>query len=174
MNFLFSTDNRVQLFRSCGYGQVHAQLVQSWGPSSAAGAGCAATARVAQNSVGFGSNFVQSYAQTLQHSGCDAFTFPHQANEQVLRADIGVVHAPGFVYSEFNYFLGAGGESDLALGWLFSSTDDELYRRTHLAQVNCQAGEHPGRHAFGFAHKSQEDVLGPNIVVVKPLGLFLS
>ncbi len=42
-----------------------------------------------------------------------------------------------------------------------------------LLQLDAQVGQHFGRHPVAFAHQSQQQVLGPDVVVVEALRLFL-
>ena len=91
----------------------------------------------------------------------------------MLGADVGVVHAAGFIDRQFHNLLGPGCEADFALGGLFATANDEFYGGTDLAEVDAQPGEDPCGYALGFPNKAEQDVLGTYIVVVKALGLFL-
>ena len=77
-------------------------------------------------------HLVEGNAQAFQHAGGHALALTQEADEQVLSADVGVVHAAGFVHRQLHHLLGPGGEADFALGWLLAAPDDELDCGTHL------------------------------------------
>ena len=118
-------------------------------------------------------HLLQRYAQALQHAGGYALAFPQEADEQVLGTDISVIHPAGFIHRQLDHLLGPGSQPNLALRWLLAAADDELYGGAHLGQINAQAREDPGGHTFGFSYQPKQDVFGPDVVVVEPLGFFL-
>ena len=120
-----------------------------------------------------GADLLQVDAQTLQNAGRDAFSFSEQADQQVLRSDIGVVHPAGLVDGQLHDLLGPGGEADLALRRALAPSDDELDGRAHLGQVNAQPRQHSSGYALGLPYQAKQDVLGPDVVVVEPLRFFL-
>ena len=173
LQLLVAPMHRVQLLRPGGLGQVNAQVVQRGGLGVGAARLLALPGGVGQDAVGLGAHLVEGDAQTLQHAGGHALAFAQQADEQMLGADVGVVHAAGFVHRQLDHLLGAGSEADFALGRLLAAPDDELDSGTHLREVDGEAGQHPGRHALRLADKAEEYVLSPDIVVVEALGLIL-
>ena len=123
--------------------------------------------------MGFGTYLFEGDSEAFEDPGGHAFAFPKEADEQVLGADVGVVHAAGFIHRQFHYFFGPWGEAYFALGGLFATADDEFNGGTDLAEVHAQPGEDPGGYALRFPDQAEEDVLGTYIVMVKTLGLFL-
>ena len=91
----------------------------------------------------------------------------------MLRADIGMVHPAGFVHRQFDDFLGAGSQTDFALGRLLSPADNKLHGGTDFVQVDVEAGENPGGDPFGFPDQAKEDVFSADVVMVEPLGFLL-
>src|SRR6185436_5649304 len=70
--------------------------------------------------------------------------------------------------------LGAGGEGDLAEQHdVVARADDLLDLGAHAPQVHAEIGEHLGGDAFAERDEAEQDVLGPDVVVVEPLRLFL-
>ena len=52
-------------------------------------------------------------------------------------------------------------------------SDDEPDGRADLGQLDAQAGEHASRDPIRLADETEEDVLGPDVVVVEALRLLL-
>ncbi len=173
LDFGIATDHRIQLAAQRCVGEIDAQLVQRRRASTGAGAAGAAAAGVAQDAMGLGANLFEVDAQAFEDAGGNAFAFSQQANEQVLSADVGMVHAAGFVNGQLDDLLGAGGKSDFALGRTLTASDDELHGRAYLGQVNAQAGQHSSGNALGLPYQPKQDVLGADVVVVEPLRFFL-
>ena len=123
--------------------------------------------------MGFRAHFVKGYAEAFQHAGGHALALPQEADQQMFGTYIGMVHPPGFVYRQFDHFLGAGREADFALRRLFAAADDEFNGGTDFRQVNGKAGQHPGGYPFRFADQAEEDMLSADVVVVKALGFLL-
>ena len=108
----------------------------------AAGAGPlrAAAGAVTQYPVGLGPDLVQGYAKALQDTGGHTFALTQQADEQMLGADIGMVHTAGFVDGQLHDLLGPGSQTDLPLGGFFAAADDELHRGAYLSKVYGETG----------------------------------
>ena len=88
--------------------------------------------------MGFGSYLFEGDSEAFEDPGGHAFAFPKEADEQVLGADVGVVHAAGFIHRQFHYFFGPWGEAYFALGGLFATADYEFNGGTDLAEVHAQ------------------------------------
>ena len=92
----------------------------------------------------------------------------------MLRADVVVVHAPGFVHGQLNDLLGPRRQAYvLPRDGPLSASDDELNGGAHLLQVHVHVGKHARGYTLVLAHQAKKDVFGPNIVVVEPDRLFL-
>ena len=166
-------DHRVQLVGAGRLGQVDAQLVQRGGASLTPAAMASGGRRLAEDAMGFRPHLVQGHAQALQYPGGDSFSLSQQADEEVLGADIGMVHAAGLVHRQLDHFLRPGGQADLALRRFLAPSNDEFNGGTDLVEVYTKVSQHSGSHALGLSHQPQKDMLGANIVMVKALGLFL-
>ena len=109
LEFLVAAHHRVELVGPGGVGQVNAQIVEGGGLGvGAAGLPLPLAGGVAQDAVGLRPHLVQGHAQAFQHTGGNALALPQEADEQVLSADVGVVHAAGFVHRQLHHLLGAG------------------------------------------------------------------
>ena len=173
LDFLFPSHNRVELIGPGCHRQVNAQLVESRSTGRGARALRASACAVAQNAVGLRPYFVEGHAQAFQHPGGDAFSFTEQANQQVFGPDVGVVHPPSLVDGQLHHLFRAGSQSDLPLGRFLAAPNDKLNRRTDFAEIHCQAGQDPSGNALSLPYQAQQNMLGPNIVVVESLGFFL-
>ena len=172
-DFRAASDDRIQLAAQRRVGQINAQLVQHRRAGTRAGAAAPAAARIAQNAVRFRPHLLQVDPQALQNARGHPFPFPQQANEQMLGADVGMVHPPGLVNRQLHHLLGAWRQPDFALGRPFSPPDDELHGRAHLGQVNAQPVQDSSGHALGLPHQPQQNMLGADVVVVEPLRFVL-
>ncbi len=132
--------------------QVHAQLVQCGCPRGRANAGVGLRHILVEVAHRFGTHLFQADPQALQDAGSHALALPQQAEEQVLGADVVVVEAPCLIYGKLYHPLGARGEADLPAGGFLAAPDDVFDGAAHLLQVNAEAGQHLGGHAFALSH----------------------
>ena len=101
------------------------------------------------------------------------FALAHQPQQQMLGADVVMVEAPRLIHRQLDHLLGARGQPDLAQDDAVAAADDELDGAAHFVELDAQVGQHLGRHPVALAHQSQQQVLGPNVVVVEALRFFL-
>ena len=120
-----------------------------------------------------GPDFVQGDAQAFENTGRHALALAHDADEQVLRADVVVTEPARLVDRQLNHLLGARCQPDVAGRGALAPADDELNGRADLGKLDTEAPQHTGSHAVGLSDKAKQDVLRPYVVVVEPLGLFL-
>ena len=78
--------------------------------------GCLQTGAFFQDAPGLAADLLGRDAQLAQHFTGFIFGRTHNAEQQVLGADVMVVHAPGFVDGKLQHLLGAGGEVDARVG----------------------------------------------------------
>jgi len=91
----------------------------------------------------------------------------------MLGPDVAVVQATRFLNRQFDDLLGARRETDLAAYRLLPPADDELYGRPDFTELDAQVVEDLGGYAIALADKSQEKVLGADVVVVETLRFLL-
>ena len=132
LDFRISAHHRVQLAVAGCVGEVDAQLVEGGGAGAGAGTlgASAAGGTIAEDAVGFGAYLLEGYAEAFQYAGGDAFAFAEKADEQMLGADVGVVHTAGLIDRQFHNLLGPGCEADFALGGLFATANNKFYGGT--------------------------------------------
>ena len=118
-------------------------------------------------------NLVEVDAERFEHAGRDTLALAHEAEEEMLRADVVVPEAASLVDGQLDDTLGARGQADLADDRAIATTDDELDRRAHLGQLDVHVLEHAGSHALPFPDEAEQEVLRADVVVVEALGLIL-
>ena len=118
-------------------------------------------------------DLVEVDAQALEHAGGDALALADEAEQQVLGADVVVAEAARLVDGELDDALGARGEADLADDRAVAAPDDELDGGADLGQLDVHVLEHARRDALALADEAEQEVLGPDVVVVEALRLVL-
>ena len=126
-----------------------------------------------QDAGDLGAHLLQAHAQALQHAGGDALALAHEAQEQVLRADVVVAQAAGLVHGQLDDLLGTRRQADLADHSAVAAADDELDGGADLVQLHAEVGQHLGRHPFALPDQTEEKVLRADVVVVEAQSLLL-
>ncbi len=112
-------------------------------------------------------------AQLHEHLRGDTLAFADEPEEDVLGADVVVSELQRLTQRELEDLLGAGGEGDVARGRGAAVTDDLLDLRAHGFERDAERLERLGGDAFAFVDQAEQDVLGPDVVVVEQARLFL-
>ena len=129
----------------------------------------------AQEAKNFFADFFELQTKVHQDLGGHAVLLTEQAEQLVFGANVVVVQASSFVDGVLDDFLGPGGQGQLAQGHHLRTGLHQFFDfDANLAQIDGQALEHIGAHATAFFHQAQQDVFGPDVLVVKALGLLLS
>ena len=174
LDLLLAPDDRVEGAGARRIGEVDAQLVEGRRLRRALRLlRRRRAARLAEDVDDLVADLVEVDAQALEHAGGDALALADEAEEEVLGADVVVAEAPGLVDGELDHPLGARGQAHLADDRSVAATDDELDRGPHLGQLDVHVLEHARRHALALADEAEEEVLGPDVVVVEALRLVL-
>src|SRR5260221_316430 len=84
-----------------------------------------------------------------------------------------VIQSPGFINREFNDFLGARRQADIAGDGAITPADDEFDSATHLVELDTKVTEDFRCNTFTLTYKAKQQMLGANVVVVKALRLLL-
>ena len=103
----------------------------------------------------------------------DALVLAHQAEQDVLGADVVVAEAQRLAQRELEHLLGARRERDLAGGDLLAGADDAHDLRAHALDGDVERLEHAGREALLLAQQAEQDVLGADVVVLERPRLLL-
>ena len=85
----------------------------------------------------------------------------------MLGADVVVAEGEGFAQRELEHFLRARRERNLAGRDLVALTHDARDLRAHFLDRDVERLEHAGGQPFFLAQKAEEDVLGPDVVVLE-------
>ena len=120
-----------------------------------------------------GANLLQIHAQALQDAGGDALALAHQAQQQMLGADVVVIEPPRLVDRQLDDFLGPRRQTDLAHDHGLATANDEFNRRANLRQLDAHVAQDPSGDAITLTHKTQKEVLRSDVVVVETLGFLL-
>ena len=175
LDLLLAADHRIQLAGAGRVGQVDPELIHRGGLAGALGFRRRAGGRaLGQDANDLVADLVQVDAERFEDTGGDPLALTDEAQEQVLRADVVVAEATGFVDREFDDPLGARRQADLADDRAIAAADDELDGGPDLGQLDVHVLEHTGRHTFALADEAQEQMLRADVVVVEPLRLVLS
>ena len=102
-----------------------------------------------------------------------ALVLAHEAEQDVLGADVVVAERERLPQRQLEHLLRPRGERDLAGGDLLARPDDADHLGADLLHRDLEALEHARREALLLAQEPQEDVLGPDVVVLEGARLFL-
>ena len=142
-------------------------------PSPAAGALLAAAAGAGQHPDDLVADLLRVGVEVEQDAGRDALVLAHEAEQDVLGADVVVAEAERLAQGELEHLLGARRERDLAGGDLLAGADDAHDLRAHALDGDVERLEDPCRKALLLAQQSEQDVLGADVVVLELPRLFL-
>ena len=92
----------------------------------------------------------------------------------MLGADVPVAELQRLAQRKLKHLLGPGRERDVPRRRLLAPADDLLDLLPHGIQADSQRLQRPGRDTVALADQSEQDVLGADVVVLKPPGLVLS
>ena len=133
LDLLLAADHGVELVRAGGLGEVDAQRVHGRGLAGALRLlGRSGRRRLRQHADDLVADLVQVHAEALEHAGGDALALAHEAQQQVLGADVVVAEPARLVDRQLDHALRARGQPDLTDDGPVAAPDDELDRRPHL------------------------------------------
>ena len=98
---------------------------------------------------------------------CDALVLAHEAEEDVLGADVVVAERERLAQCELQHLLRARRERDLAARDLVALADDARHLGPHLLDGDVEGLEHARGQAFLLAEEAEQDVLGADVVVLQ-------
>ena len=108
-----------------------------------------------------------------QDAGGDALVLAHQAEQDVLRADVVVAERERLAQRQLQHLLRPRREGDLAGGDLLARADDPHDLGADRFHGDVERLEHAGGQALLLAQQPEQDVLGADVVVLERARLFL-
>ena len=120
----------------------------------------------------FVAGLFQVHIEIAQHLRSHAFAFAQQTEKQVLRADIGMIQRLGFLRGQRENFFHARCVRDVA-GHLRvgPGADVLLDLHPHGVEIHTEFRQHIDGHALAELDESEEQVLGPDIIVIEAISL---
>ncbi|GMA18154.1 hypothetical protein GCM10025862_01750 [Arsenicicoccus piscis] len=184
LDLLLAPDDRVELALTGGLGQVAAELVEHERPRRGALLGAGLGPADARSGLLLALVSGQQLDDLLAHArqvgtqldedlGCDALALADQAEQDVLGADVGVPELQRLAQRQLQHLLGPRRERDVAGRGLLALADDVLDLLADGVQRDAEALQGLRRDAFALVDEAEQDVLGPDVVVVEHAGLFL-
>ena len=108
-----------------------------------------------------------------QDPGGDALVLAHQSQQDVLGADVVVAQAQRLAQRKLEDLLRARRERDLTGGDFLPRPDDPDNLRAYALDGDVEALQDPRSEAFLLTEEAEQDVLGPDVVVLERARLFL-
>ncbi len=108
-----------------------------------------------------------------QDAGGDALVLAHQAEQDVLRADVVVAERQRLAQRQLEHLLGARREGDLAGGDLLAGADDAHDLGAHPLDGDVERLEHARGETLLLAQQAEQDVLRADVVVLERARLLL-
>ena len=178
-----ATDDRVELVFFGVLGEVAAELVEHLGAlallalgrfRARRGTAGRPAAGTGQHPHDFLAHPVGVDIQVVEDARRHALALAHEAQQDVLGADVVVAQRKRLAQRQFEDLLRPGREGDLALRLVIALAHDAGDLAAHLFQADLQGAQHPRGHAVGLAQEAQEEVLRADVVVAQHPRLFLS
>ena len=162
---VLAPDDRVELALAGQLGQVARELVEDRRLRALLGPRVVLVAEERQRLL---PHLVESGAERLEDLGGDRLPFLHEAEEQVLGADVVVAELPRFLDGELEHALGLRRERNFAeRERLGEAGERPLDLGLHRLEAKPEPLEHGGRDAFAVTDQAEQDVLGADEIVAE-------
>ncbi len=173
-----ATDHRVELALLGEAGQVATELVEQFRrlfalAGAATAAALATAAGAGEHADDLVADLVRVGVEVEQDAGGDALVLTHQAEQDVLGADVVVAEGERLAQRQLEHLLGARGERDLAGGDLLARADDADDLRADPFDGDVEGLEDARGKTLLLAEETEQDVLGADVVVLERPGLLL-
>src|SRR5581483_6232492 len=177
LDLLLPTDHRVELLLARELREVASELVQHHRALSLtarlAGRLLLATGVPGEQLDDGLPNAVQVGAELLEDLGGDPLALADEAEQDVLGPDVVVAELEGLAKRELQDLLGPRRERDVAGRSGLTLPDDLLDLLADGLEGDVQRLERLGGDPFALVDEAEQDVLGPDVVVVEHPRLFL-
>ena len=172
-----AADHRVELALGGELGQVAAELVEQLrgllALARAAAGALAPAAGAGEHPDDLVADLLRVGVEVEQDAGGDALVLAHEAEQDVLGADVVVAERERLAQGQLEHLLGARRERDLAGGDLLAGADDADDLGADALDGDVERLEHAGGEALLLAQQAEQDVLGADVVVLEGPGLLL-
>ena len=183
LDLLFAPDDRVELGLASRLGQVAPELVEHQRPGRralgllAGGAdtgGRALLALVAADQLDdLLAHLVQVGAELDEDLRGNALALADEAEQDVLGPDVVVAELQRLAQAQLEDLLGARGEGDVTRGRLLALADDLLDLLAHILQLDAEGLQRLAGNPVALVDQAEQDVFGPDVVVVEHPRFFL-
>ena len=186
LDLVLAPDDRVELALGGQLRQVAPELVEQLrrllglaggagrrGLAAAAAARARATAGAGEHADDLVADLLGVGVEVEQDARRDALVLAHEAEQDVLGADVVVAKRKRLAQRELEHLLGPGRERDLAGRDFVALADDAGDLGTHLFDRDLKGIKDARGEAFLFAQQPEQDVLGADVVVLERAGLVL-
>ncbi len=172
-----TADDRVELPLLRLLGQVAAELVEELRAlallTRRAGRAALPPAGAGEHADDLVADLLGVRVEVEQDACCNAFVLAHEPEQDVLGADVVVAQRQRFAQRQLEHLLRARRERDLAGGDLVTLADDPGDLRADFLHGDVERLEHTRGETFFFAQQAEQDVLGPDVVVLESARLVL-
>jgi hypothetical protein len=174
-----ATDHGIELALLGELGQVAAELVEqlrrlfTLALPAAPTRALAATAGAGEHPDHLVADLVGVGVEIEQDAGGDTLILTHQAEQDVLGADVVVAKGERLAQGQLQDLLGSRREGNLAGGDFLTGTDDPHHLGADAFDGDVERLEDAGRQTLLLAQQTEQDVLGADVVVLERARLFL-
>ncbi len=109
-----------------------------------------------QNAPGLAADLFRRDAKLVQHVNGNTFVVAHQPQQNVLGADVVLVHAFGFVNGQFQGAPGSGGQINFAGLGALGGAAEAIYHFLHSPLFKPKFTQYPPGYAAFFAHQAKQ------------------
>ena len=177
LDLRLAADDRVELPLGGELRQVAAELVEELralrllaGGAARAGLAAAGTGEHPDDLV---ADLFRIRVEVEQDPCGDSLVLAHEPEQDVLGADVVVAERERLAQRQLEHLLRAGRERNLAGGDLVALPDDARHLGADLLDGDVEALEHARGEPFLLAEEPEQDVLGPDVVVLQGARLVL-
>jgi len=170
VDLLFPADDGVQLPALGKLGEVPAELIEGGCRALLRGRLGGCPAEVIDDQLA-GAQEID--AETAENLPADAFLFADEPEEEMLAPDVVMPEEPRLFDGVFEDFLGAGREGNIAEGERISAGREvPFHLHADLVDVDAHLPEDGDGNSIFFPERPKENMLGAEIIVLKPLRFF--